>query len=368
MRRGYHTVSMSATALLGLLLAATSTSATAAGLQRRQGSTGGQCYYPDGTPARDYPYVRCDGTYGPASAACCYPGEGDVCLEGGICDWVGRYPYRATCSDPTWSDPSCPSRVCPGSEFPFRSPLERRPASDQSPSVSVKPHTWLEMKQCTTDLFCCRTSSSDCCTDGSALFSPAALAANASAQASASASASASPTETGSSGSSSGSSSSGGLSTGAAIGIGVGGGLAVILLAGLGVFFLLRSKKKAEAHAQQPPPQAPPMEAAHMHSSLPPPDNKASMTGMLSPQPTGQQGYYAPPKPSQSPIPQPLSPAPPYSGPQVEHSMYSAPSPQQGWTLSPVSPGLPSPGQSSMQPLVAHEVSGASKQVYEMPS
>lgn len=53
-----------------------------------------QCYYPDGSEAKDYTFVEC---YTPSAAPnalsrhapCCIPSEGDICQMNGLCYWPG---------------------------------------------------------------------------------------------------------------------------------------------------------------------------------------------------------------------------------------------------------------------------------------
>jgi hypothetical protein len=127
-----------------------------------------KCYFPNGKVATTYDWVPCEippstTTYTSSNhSACCYPKEGDKCLPSGLCDWPGNYVYRGACTDRTWQDPSC-GLFCPGQ------------GKDD----------WLQLRQCTSTQWCCPAGDSNCCTDGSALFSvngtsPAASAAAAS--------------------------------------------------------------------------------------------------------------------------------------------------------------------------------------------
>ncbi|OIW26991.1 hypothetical protein CONLIGDRAFT_717166 [Coniochaeta ligniaria NRRL 30616] len=96
------------------------------------------CYYPDGSVAGSYNWVPCKST-GTAST-CCIPSEGDVCMEDGLCNWVGYYYFRGACTDQTWQDPSC-AQVCQGDS----------------------PTSWISLQKCTSGDYCC---GSGCCTDG----------------------------------------------------------------------------------------------------------------------------------------------------------------------------------------------------------
>ncbi|KAF2428636.1 hypothetical protein EJ08DRAFT_662420 [Tothia fuscella] len=72
------------------------------------------CTYPDSTEARDFNYTSCNP--GPGYSACCFAGEGDICLPGGYCYFPpqpalhGNYIYRAACDDASWLDGNCPQR------------------------------------------------------------------------------------------------------------------------------------------------------------------------------------------------------------------------------------------------------------------
>jgi len=70
-------------------------------------TTSAECYYPDGSIAKDYTYVSCGGE----TKACCIPSEKDQCLSNGLCFWPGgNYPFRGACSDKDWGS-KCPN-VC----------------------------------------------------------------------------------------------------------------------------------------------------------------------------------------------------------------------------------------------------------------
>lgn len=78
------------------------------GLALIQSSRAGSsvCYYPDGSEAKDYVYVPCNGT---GVGSCCIPSEGDVCLSDGLCYYTSSpYVYRGACTDQTWKSSSCP--------------------------------------------------------------------------------------------------------------------------------------------------------------------------------------------------------------------------------------------------------------------
>ncbi|KPM44864.1 hypothetical protein AK830_g1760 [Neonectria ditissima] len=68
-----------------------------------------ECYYADGSRPTDYDYQPCGDTKTTFST-CCYFGEGDVCLENGLCSQPDKHEYyRAACANKDWSN--CP-HVC----------------------------------------------------------------------------------------------------------------------------------------------------------------------------------------------------------------------------------------------------------------
>lgn len=74
------------------------------------------CYYPDGNKADDYDYQPC-GSSITTFSTCCYFGEGDVCLENGLCKVPNKYDYyRAACANKDWS--GCPEVCMDGKLWP----------------------------------------------------------------------------------------------------------------------------------------------------------------------------------------------------------------------------------------------------------
>jgi hypothetical protein len=79
-----------------------------------------QCYYPDGSIPTDYDWEPCTGAQ---YSSCCIPSEGDICQENGLCYYPAEeLDYRGTCTDPTWTDPSCPQICVNGEAFFLGSP------------------------------------------------------------------------------------------------------------------------------------------------------------------------------------------------------------------------------------------------------
>jgi hypothetical protein len=75
-----------------------------------------QCYYPDGSIPTDYDWQPCTGAQ---YSSCCIPSEGDICQENGLCYFPDEgLDYRGTCTDITWTDPSCPQICVNGEYFP----------------------------------------------------------------------------------------------------------------------------------------------------------------------------------------------------------------------------------------------------------
>lgn len=72
-------------------------------------SVSAACFYPDGSNANsDYNYQPC-GDSNTTFSTCCYFGEGDRCLQNGLCNNPGKHDYRAACQNKDWSN--CP-QVC----------------------------------------------------------------------------------------------------------------------------------------------------------------------------------------------------------------------------------------------------------------
>ncbi|KAF5005574.1 hypothetical protein FDECE_7981 [Fusarium decemcellulare] len=104
------------------------------------------CYYPNGSKATDKKYQPC-GNANTTYSICCALGEGDRCLRNGLCSYPDHYYYRAACQDKDWS--GC-QEVCPGK----------------------KNGTWVQVKQCASNEFCCNLDSSkDCCSNNAERFS-----------------------------------------------------------------------------------------------------------------------------------------------------------------------------------------------------
>ncbi|KAM5344193.1 hypothetical protein ACJ41O_012730 [Fusarium nematophilum] len=101
------------------------------------------CYYPDGSnAAKDYNYLPCSDT-NTTYSTCCYFGEGDTCLQNGLCNMPGKFDYRAACQNKDWSN--CPE-IC----------------------MDTETGTWLPLNKCGDSEYCCPTSAgSDCCDNGS---------------------------------------------------------------------------------------------------------------------------------------------------------------------------------------------------------
>lgn len=103
------------------------------------------CYYPDGNKADDYDYQPC-GSSVTTFSTCCYFGEGDVCLENGLCKVPNKYDYyRAACANKDWS--GCPE-VC----------------------MDEDPDNWLAVEKCGENKYCCPSSGSSCCTNGAKIY------------------------------------------------------------------------------------------------------------------------------------------------------------------------------------------------------
>ncbi|KAH6970842.1 hypothetical protein BKA56DRAFT_128128 [Ilyonectria sp. MPI-CAGE-AT-0026] len=104
------------------------------------------CYYPDGNKADDYDYQPC-GSSVTTYSTCCYFGEGDVCLENGLCKVPNKYDYyRAACANKDWS--GCPE-VC----------------------MDEDPDNWLAVEKCGENKYCCPSGGSSCCTNGAKIYS-----------------------------------------------------------------------------------------------------------------------------------------------------------------------------------------------------
>ncbi|KAJ3533982.1 hypothetical protein NM208_g7744 [Fusarium decemcellulare] len=111
------------------------------------GSAAATCYYPDGTDATaSFNYRPCGDTNTTYSTCCAFD-WGDECLPNGLCHWRGYSDYRAACQNKDWTN--CPD-VCLGR----------------------KSGTWLTLKKCGVNEYCCPSSQdADCCDDGSRTYS-----------------------------------------------------------------------------------------------------------------------------------------------------------------------------------------------------
>ncbi|KAK7429319.1 hypothetical protein QQZ08_004131 [Neonectria magnoliae] len=104
-----------------------------------------ECYYADGSKPADYDYQPCGDTKTTFST-CCYFGEGDVCLENGLCSQPDKHEYyRAACANQDWSN--CP-HVC----------------------MDEDPDNWLAVEKCGENKYCCPSSGSGCCTNGAKIY------------------------------------------------------------------------------------------------------------------------------------------------------------------------------------------------------
>jgi len=86
---------------------------------RTLAASNGTCYSPDGVSVANIttnarPCINIPGVY---SMCCNTEGNGDVCLENGLCQNGNNY-YRDFCTDPTWTSPNClPKDLCGDSAY-----------------------------------------------------------------------------------------------------------------------------------------------------------------------------------------------------------------------------------------------------------
>lgn len=130
-------------------------------------SVSAACYYPDGSDAnRDYNYQPC-GDSNTTYSTCCYFGEGDRCLQNGLCNNPGKHDYRAACQNKDWAN--CP-QVCMDSELasrPFFFLTNRTLLTCSFLPLAAETGTWLPLEECGTNEYCCPPSQGEgCCSNG----------------------------------------------------------------------------------------------------------------------------------------------------------------------------------------------------------
>ncbi|KAJ3532967.1 hypothetical protein NM208_g8199 [Fusarium decemcellulare] len=185
-----------------------------------------KCYFPSGKQAPDK-YKPCSSS-NTTYSICCSSDQDDQCLKNGLCSWSDHYDYRAACTDEDWS--GC-QEICP----------------------EQKNGTWVQVKECASNEYCCNVDSKkDCCKNGTERFSLK------------------SPQVTSSTSPTTGSSASS-TPVGAIAGGVVGGVAAVVMLLGLGWWFLRRKRQMAgtvDAHDKDEGNETPPKTSPGIESSI----------------------------------------------------------------------------------------------------
>lgn len=126
-----------------------------------------KCYYLDGKEADNQGYTACGGV-NTTFSTCCALGRGDICLSNGLCSYPQHYDYRAACTNSQWD--GCAS-VCPGSKFKRDIFLHSREAFLTGIVQLEKNDTWLQVKECASNEYCCVVDSTkDCCKNGAPRF------------------------------------------------------------------------------------------------------------------------------------------------------------------------------------------------------
>ncbi|KAE9370192.1 hypothetical protein N431DRAFT_484476 [Stipitochalara longipes BDJ] len=200
------------------------------------------CYFPDGTFAENDSPCFPD----QAESICC--GQGHTCMSNNLCRWpASQMPYplayiRGSCTDSSWNSTEC-NDVC----------------------KTVFPSEWDPIVACPGAQFCCELDSDDpssCCnltnTTAHPLYELAAastvtvIGSSATSSTAVSVSPATATSTFGSANSNNDNGSSGGSSgSGAKIGIGVGvGGGALLVVAGIALFFFRRRKGAKETHPE----------------------------------------------------------------------------------------------------------------------